>query len=90
MTKKFWADWQKRVGETIQVRIYSGYSWSGYALAHSLLNTSDRIIKASFHGDAVDLIIETHNLTLKGTTHIENKYVTVHRNEIKNVEFIKY
>lgn len=95
MTKKFWADWQKRIGETTQVRVYSGYSWSGYASAHRLLNTNDRIIKATFHGDAVDLIIERHTEVINWSSrsrqqHVENEYTTLHRNDIKTIEFIKY
>lgn len=95
MTKKYWADWQKRIGETTQVRVYTGYSWVGYAQAHPLLNEFDKIIKASFHNDAVDLVIERHTEVInwslrKRQQHVENEYTTLHRNEIKTIEFIKY
>lgn len=90
MTKKFWADWQKRVGETIQINVYSGYSWGGYAVAYNLLNAGDRIIKITFSGNHVDLVIERHTKTFSGHIHIENEYITVFRNNIKSVNFIKY
>lgn len=88
MTKKFWKDWQRRIGETNQVWVYSGYSWVGYAQAHPLLNEFDRIINASFHNDAVDLVIERHTLLLNRHYHIENEYKTLHRNEIKRIDFV--
>jgi len=60
-----------------------------------VLNTNDRLIKASFHGDAVDLIIVRHNRVIDWNTrslkqHVENEYLTLHRNEIASIEFIKY
>jgi hypothetical protein len=44
-------------------------------------------LKASFHGDAVDLIIERHGWA-NGHHIVENEYLTLHRTEIKNIEFI--
>ena len=97
MTKKFWADWQRRIGETSNVYVYGGYH-NKYA-KHLLDNWSymdgpkEKIIKANFHNDAVDLVIERHHPVLSnGREHFttENEYVTLHRNEIKTIEFIKY
>ena len=95
MTKKFWADWQKRISETKQVCYEKDsscghYRWNEYLL--SKLN-GDKIIKADFHNDAVDLIIERHNEVFGRNgnhIHIENEYLTLHRLDIKYVEFIKY
>jgi hypothetical protein len=106
MTKKYWADWQKRIGETKNICLflkhynyckgnkifaYYGKKWSG------ILNDyyGEKILKAEFHGDAVDLIIERHNTVIDWNTrslkqHIENEYLTLHREEIANIEFIKY
>lgn len=60
-----------------------------------VLNTNDRLIKATFHRDAVDLIIERHNEVIDWHTrslkqYVENEYLTLHRNEIASIEFIKY
>ena len=92
MTKKFWADWQKRIVETKQVWYHKvmpgGYTWNTY-----LINSNDRLIKADFHNDAVDLIIEHHNEVFGRNgnhVHIENEYITIHRTEIASIEFIKY
>lgn len=90
MTKKFWNNWQIRIGETSQIRVYTGYSWAGYAEAYYLLNKGDRIIKVDFHNDVADMIIERHIKTISGHIHIENEYITLHRNEIKTIEFYKY
>lgn len=94
MTKKFWKDWQKRIGETKDILLFSKYH--GNALYGSyVLNTDGRLIKATFHEDTVDLIIERHTRMIDWNTrslkqHIENEYLTLHRNEIASIEFIKY
>ena len=94
MTKKYWADWQKRIGETKNIWLFSKYHGNAFYGSY-VLNTNDRLIKTTFHGDAVDLIIERHNRVIDWNTrslkqHVENEYTTLHRNEIASIEFIKY
>lgn len=100
MTKKFWADWQKRIGETKNIYRFYKYKYSDGKIylskwPGSLLNSDDKLIKATFHGDAVDLVIERHNTVIDWNTcslkqHVENEYLTLHRDEIATIEFIKY
>lgn len=94
MTKKFWNDWQKRIGETkdilINCIIFNKSKTNTYY--HHILSDycgDDKILKASFHGDAVDLIIEKHGWG-NGHYTVENDYLTLHRIEIDSIEFIKY
>ena len=92
MTKKFWKDWQNRIGETVNISLNicvfnknNGRCYYHLVLSH--VNGDDQILKASFHGDAVDLIIERHGWG-NGHHTVENEYLTLHRTEIKNIEFI--
>lgn len=89
MTKKFWKDWQNRIGETKGIKLnYCVFNKNnGRCYWHSVLGNEDKILKASFHGDAVDLTIERHGW---GNGHyvVENEYLTIHRQEIKTIEFI--
>jgi len=94
MTKKFWADWQKRIGETKNIYLFSKYHGNAFYGSY-LLNDNDRLIKATFHEDEVNLIIERHTRVIDWHTrslkhHVENEYLTLHRNEIASIEFIKY
>ncbi len=99
MTKKFWKDWQKRIGETkdIELNVCVFNKNNARCYYHSVLSQvyNDKILKASFHGDAVDLVIERHTEVIDWNTrsrkqHVENEYLTLHRNEIASIEFIKY
>ena len=100
MTKKFWADWQRRIGETKNIQKFYKFEYSNGTIHISkscgrILKDKDKLIKASFHGDAVDLIIERHTEVIDWNTrsrkqHVENEYLTLHREEIANIEFIKY
>jgi len=99
MTKKFWKDWQNRIGETkdIELNICVFNKNNGRCYYHSVLSSvyNDKILKASFHGDAVDLVIERHweksNLKTRSRQMVvENEYLTLHRTEIASIEFIKY
>lgn len=89
MTKKFWKDWQNRIGETKGIKLnYCVFNKNNARCYwHSVLGNEDKILKASFHGDAVDLTIERH-WTKNGHYVVENEYLTVHRQEIKTIEFI--
>lgn len=90
MTKKFWKDWQNRIGETKKIELnYCVFNKNNArCYHHSVLSFifEDKILKASFHGDAVDLIIERHGWG-NGHYTVENEYLTLHRTEIKTVKF---
>ena len=62
MTKKFWDDWKKRIGETNYIALYRSIIVNGEIYNRwNLLNhiyADDRIVKATFNGDSVDLVIE--------------------------------
>ena len=92
MTKKFWKDWQNRIGETkdIELNVCVFNKNNGRCYYHSVLshvNGDDKILKATFYGDVVDLTIERHGWG-NGHHTIENEYLKLHRTEIKNIEFI--
>jgi hypothetical protein len=94
MTKKFWKDWQNRIGETkdIELNICVFNKNNARCYYHSVLSRAhgeDKILHASFHGDAVDLVIERHGWA-NGHTTVENEYLTLHRKEIQTIEFYKY
>ncbi len=91
MTKKFWNDWQKRIGET--KNIYLAHIITnpnnGCTYYYSVLSNvygDDKILKTSFHGDTVDLIIERHGWA-NGHHIVENEYLTLNRVDIETVEF---
>ena len=91
MTKKFWKDWQNRIGETKS--IYGWYENSkGRVVGGSLVGYLPfRIISAKFNKNTVDLVLEEISLNvITHRHHVENRYVTLHRNEIATVKFIKY
>lgn len=98
MTKKFWNNWQTRIGETKNIQLFNRFEYSNGTIHLSksygkVLNEKDKLIKAIFHGDAVDLVIERHTTVFnkkawKFCGHVENEYITLHRDEIANIEFI--
>lgn len=96
MTKKFWNDWKKRIDETYLIWLYESVmvndkchnGWN--ILNHTYAD--DKIIKATFNGDTVDLVIEKFiwvmgNARNSGHLHSENFYITLDRKNIKTVEF---
>ena len=96
MTKKFWNDWKKRIGETKNIYLFlihpDGYRRKLYDGGVLSELDGDVLLKANFHGDAVDLTIERHTEIInwvlrKRQKHIENEYITLHRKEIANIEF---
>ena len=99
MTKKFWNDWQKRVGETDNIwlfSLYNGFKRNNWSIPlFSILNefrNGDKLVKAEFHNDAVDLVIERHTTAWKnGQIHqvVQNEYMTLHREEISRITFKK-
>ena len=91
MTKKYWLDWQKRIGETKNIELFNAFSHSEYKMKLSkVLNESaeEKLIKATFNKNTVDLIIERHRPKLNGI-HVENEYKTLHREDIANIIFKK-
>jgi len=99
MTKKYWNDWQKRIGET--KNIYRFWFYNGVKVGllscTGILSefSGDALLKADFHGDAVDLVIERRREVFDFKTrsyhyHVKNEYLTLRREEIGRVEFIKY
>lgn len=91
MTKKFWNDWQKRIGETYRIDLFESIKVNGkFYNRWNLLNhlfADDKIIKANFNNDSVDLVIEQHIWVSPGHLHKENFYVTLERTNIKSIEF---
>ena len=90
MTKKFWKDWQNRIGETedISLATFIINKNNDRLYYNSVFSRAcnDKILKASFHDDAVDLVIERHGW---GNSHhtVENEYLTLHRTEIASIKF---
>ena len=94
MTKKFWRDWQNRIGETLDIYVLDGRVFSNkfgryYYNSLYLVYYDSTILEAKFHGDVVDLKIERHFPTKDRHLVSENEYLTLHRNDIKTVKFIK-
>jgi hypothetical protein len=96
MTKKFWADWRNRIGETKNI-----YGWCSYEthdgkvkkyVGGTLVSYLPfKILSAKFNGNTVDLKIEvTSEVAFSNRHHVENKYITLHRNEISRIIFNKY
>ena len=93
MTKKFWNDWKKRVNETYRIDLFESVEVNGEfynrwnLLCHSFAD--DKIIKAKFNNDSVDLVIEQHRWVISSPSHLhkENLYVTLERTNIKSIEF---
>lgn len=100
MTKKFWADWQKRIGETKEIYVWC--KWTRYdgveikRAGGSLIGYLPfKILSAKFNGDTVDLKLEVVDRVFSRSTwgfhnHVENKYYTLHRNDISQIVFNKY
>jgi hypothetical protein len=95
MTKKFWNDWKKRVNETYRIDLFESVEINGeFYNRWNLINHSfvdDKIIKANFNNDSVDLVIERYGWVSSSPSHLhkENLYVTLKRANIKTIEFNK-
>lgn len=94
MTKKFWKDWQNRIGETKNIylnhfiTITNKGNRTYYYSILSSVHGEDKILHASFNGDEVDLVIERHGWG-NGHHTVENEYLTLNRKDIETIEFIK-
>lgn len=97
MTKKFWNDWQNRIGETKQI-----YDWLTYQTYNGIEKKQIggsiigylpfKILSAKFNNDIVDLVLEIKRevWTKNGIhIHVENKYFTLNRKDISTVTFNK-
>lgn len=87
MTKKFWKDWQKRVGETKEIKGFMPWGEIGGSLVGYL---PFKIISAIFHhhNDTVDLVLEETSFNpITHKHHVENRYLTLNRKEISTIIF---
>lgn len=86
MTKKFWADWQKRIGETKAIVFNNG--WLHF---YSLFGSQNEFLeKLSFEGDYVTIDWNYEYRNLHNHLIRERRTRTVHRTEIKTVLFFQY
>lgn len=93
MTKKFWNNWQKRIGETKKIIGWYEESSGKRRLGGSLIGYWPfKIISAKFNGDTVDLALEVELDVVDENgwqIRLENKYFTLNRTEIARIEFLK-
>jgi hypothetical protein len=61
-----------------------GTAWSMPIL--DLLN-GDIILSLSFHGDAVDIVVERPRMDNEYHIHFDNEHITLHRTEVKRIYF---
>lgn len=83
MTKKFWNDWQKRIGETDQIYLDSPEWWA-------VLDPRDQILHADFDQDSVQLTINKYCRKLCGFnihSYCETVKETYNRTDIKTIKF---
>lgn len=96
MTKKFWEAWKNRIDETYLIWLYesvivNGKCHNGWNILNHVY-ADDKIIKATFKGDTVDLVIKKFSWVIgggKNSGHLrsENLYITLDRKNIKTIEF---
>lgn len=92
MTKKYWNDWKRRIGETINIHLFwNRIDGTIIRKANSgLLDPEDRIVKATFHEKSVDLTIERSNYYYIGSHYLsKNEYITLEREKIACIIFKK-
>ena len=90
MTKKFWNEWQTRIGETktiVPIYAYDKICFGKEEYKYTL-------ISAKFIEDTVELVLNTNFITSKSINsnaqhqqNNEQKTITLNRKEIKTVEF---
>lgn len=92
MTKKFWKNWKERVYDTDSIYLFWVHNYKDKEVRHvsrcPILSDGEKILNASFHNDAVDLVIERRSPTMYGV-HIQNEYLTLHRKDIARIKFKK-
>lgn len=86
MTKTFWAYWQKRIGETENIYLFT----DSKSCHRCVLYPNDELIKVTFKKDTVDLIIGRKKMVIKNGNvhwHVENEYITYNRKDIASIKF---
>ena len=96
MTKKAWQDWQERVNETTNITLYKPlikrYN-EGNVWAYILFTDKydGKLMKITFNGDFVEIIIERIKDVIKGSTikqyYTVIEHITLNREDIKNVVY---
>ena len=88
MTKKFWNEWQTRIGETKTIVLQNGQIHFG---KEEYANT---LVSAKFTNNTVELVFDTFyvsgklvNGKVQRRYNKEQKTITLNRAEIKTVEF---
>ena len=88
MTKKFWNEWQTRIGETKTIVLQNGQIYFG---KEEYANT---LVSVKFTGNTVELVFDTFyvsgklvNGKVQRRYNKEQKTITLNRTEIKTVEF---
>lgn len=92
MTKKFWNDWQKRFGETLEIYMKYSDDRNGFGY-HLFYPHCSRIIKGTFDNDTLTLVLETRTPVFDSSGlhyHNEKSTMVVQRKNIKSVLFRKY
>ena len=92
MTKKFWNDWQKRLGETKRIHLfYPDHVYSSKRYTWHL--SADKFISFKFEGDKVEIVYEEKHPVFNSHTgshwHIQSHKTTLYRKDITSIEFIK-
>ena len=89
MTKKFWNEWQTRIGETKTIVLMHAYDKIRFGKEEYKYT----LVSAKFIEDTVELVLNTNFITSKSingnTRHTITRYkaITLNRKEIKTVEF---
>ena len=90
MTKKFWNEWQTRIGETKTIVLIHAYDKIRFGKEEYKYT----LVSAKFIEDTVELVLNTKFITSKSINgnaqrrqKNEQKTITLNRKEIKTVEF---
>lgn len=89
MTKKFWKDWQKRVGETEMIYLHYPNTRHYYSLFYS---TVSEITFIKFEGEYVNIGLKTKETVVAKSGihyHVKNDVRKYHRKDIATVSFYK-
>lgn len=85
MTKKFWTDWQKRIGETTEIRVYNNGDYCGGTFFnHILVHKQDRILKLTFKKNNVN--IEFEEKSPDGSL-VAKRSHNIYRKKIHSIKF---
>lgn len=91
MTKKFWSDWQKRIGETKEVYRFHDFHTSEdgahYKGCYDNLLDGGKIEWCFFHKDKVCLRIKRIQPRLFGRHYVYTERIWLHRTDIATIKF---